>query len=556
VICTDKTGTLTQNKMEVRETWTPAGPDGRPDGRTDSGTLMKAAILCNNAVYEGGRYRGDPTEAAILKAARKSCGDVPAIRLTEIPFDSERKMMTTVCEAGGKTSVFTKGALEAVMPRCSFILAGGEAGPLGSEAKKALEETYFRMTDDGLRVLAFACKEDVAGGPFETAEQAGAIESGLTFVGLMGLEDPLRPEVPEAVRKCVGAGIRVVMLTGDASRTALAVARRVGLAGEGASAVEGRELDAMSDSALRDVLLKEGVVFSRMTPLHKMRIVSVLKDEGERVAVTGDGVNDAPALRKADIGIAMGLSGTDVAREAADMVLLDDNFATIVSAVEEGRAIFQNIKKFITYIFAHLTPEAVPYIMYAIFNIPLPLTVMQILAIDLGTETIPALALGMEPPEASVMEPLPHKKRTLIDPPLLLRSYVFLGLLSAAAVMTVYFYVLESGGWRWGMALPDGSPLAHQASAAVFLGIVVMQVGNVFACRSYRESAFRPGFFANRLMLLGIVVEIALAAFIIYHPLGNRLFDTAPLGIGVWLILVPFSAVLLGADELRKRFAR
>jgi magnesium-transporting ATPase (P-type) len=330
--------------------------------------------------------------------------------------------------------------------------------------------------------------------------------------------------------------------------------------------IEGHEMDIRSDDSLREILQSEEIIFARMSPRHKMRIVTVLQDEGERVAVTGDGVNDAPALKKADIGISMGIMGTDVAREAADMVLLDDNFATIVNAVEEGRTIFENIKKFITYIFAHGTPEAIPYIMFALFKIPLPLTVMQILAIDLGTETIPALALGAEPPEASIMRyPAGHTKTIvqiqsvkgrIIDMALLFRGYIFIGLISAVAVLFVYFYVLYKGGWQWGMVLPMNDLLTRQASTATFLGIVIMQIGNVFACRSSKDSIFRLGFFSNRLVIIGIIAEVILSAFIVYHPYGNKIFGTAPLGMDVWLILLPFSIALLAADELRKLYVR
>jgi magnesium-transporting ATPase (P-type) len=291
-----------------------------------------------------------------------------------------------------------------------------------------------------------------------------------------------------------------------------------------------------------------------MTPKHKMRVVSILKEKGERVAVTGDGVNDAPALKKADIGIAMGISGTDVAKEAADLILLDDNFATIVSAVEEGRTVFENIRKFITYIFAHGTPEAVPYILFALFRIPLPLTVMQILAIDLGTETIPALALGIEPPESNVMKNPPRSKgKSLIDLNVLVRGYLFLGLTSTIGVLFVYFMVLLQGGWNWGMELPFDSTLTRQASTATFLGIVIMQIGTVFACRTQSESVFKRGVFSNRMILWGIAAEILLSAFIIYHPWGNRMFATEPLGADIWLILIPFMLLVFLADEARKK---
>ena len=540
VICTDKTGTLTRNIMEVSEIWMD-GPD------TES-RLMKAAWCCTNAVYAGGCYKGDPTETALLRKAREVYGDLSAELVSDIPFDSVRKRMTTVNRIKGEVFVFTKGAVETVLPLCSRLLSGGTEKPIDDCSKASLMQAYQTLMDRGLRVLAFAYKkEDVSD------KEECLVESDLVFTGLMGLEDPPRPEVPEALKKCGEAGIKVIMITGDAGRTAMAIARQVGLVGEHPRVIEGPELNGMNDDELKKALVEE-IVFARMTPDHKMRVVSVLKDEGERVAVTGDGVNDAPALKKADIGIAMGLSGTDVAKEAADMVLLDDNFATIVNAVEEGRAIFENIKKFITYIFAHGTPEALPYIMFALFRIPLPLTVMQILAIDLGTETLPALALGVEPPEASSMKQPPRRNSGLIDSALLFRGYIFLGLISAVSVLFVYFFALYRGGWQWGMVLPQGHLLERQASSAVFLGRVIMQIGNVFSCRSATEPVLGHGIFSNRLINIGIVVEVLLAAFIIYHPLGNRIFGTAPLESNIWFILFPLSGLLLIADDVRKRY--
>ena len=541
VICTDKTGTITRNIMEVRDIWM--------DGADTESHLMKAASCCTNAVYAGGSYKGDPTETALLRKAREVYGDLTAELVSDIPFDSVRKRMTTVNRINGEVFVFTKGAVETVLPLCSRLLSGATEKPIDDSCKASLIKAYQTMMDSGLRVIAFAYKkEDVSG------KEESLVESNLVFAGLMGLEDPPRPEVPEALRKCVDAGIKVIMITGDAGRTAMAIARQIGLVGENPRVIEGPELNGMNDDELKKALAEE-IVFARMTPDHKMRIVSVLKDQGERVAVTGDGVNDAPALKKADIGIAMGLSGTDVAKEAADMVLLDDNFATIVNAVEEGRAIFGNIKKFITYIFAHGTPEALPYIMFALFSIPLPLTVMQILAIDLGTETLPALALGVEPPEANSMKQQPRRNSGLIDRALLFRGYIFLGLISAVSVLSVYFFALYRGGWQWGVVLPPGHLLERQASSAVFLGIVIMQIGNVFSCRSATEPVLGHGIFSNRLINIGIVVEVLLAIFIIYHPMGNRIFGTAPLELAIWVILFPLSALLLIADDIRKRYA-
>lgn len=555
VICTDKTGTLTLNKMEVEKVWSADGDE------TSTFRLMKIAYFCNNAFYEDGKYKGDPTEIALLKAARDKSGDMKSERISEIPFDSDRKRMTTVNLADSEKTVFTKGALEAVLPICNAILINGENGPLSEGNRETVNRAYQAIMDEGLRVIAFAYKT------LKDQSAESDPESDLVFVGLMGLHDPPRPEVPDAISKCREAGIKIIMITGDASRTAVAIGKQIGLVKGNPAIVEGPEIDAMTDGSLKETLQSEEIIFARMSPRHKMRIVSVLKDEGEIVAVTGDGVNDAPALKKADIGISMGIAGTDVAREAADMVLLDDNFATIVKAIEEGRTIFENIKKFITYIFAHGTPEAIPYIMFALFKVPLPLTVMQILAIDLGTETIPALALGAEPPEAGIMRKralktsvtdghvMPEKK-SIIDMRLVARGYIFLGLISAIGVLFVYFYVLFQGGWQWGLALPVDDPLTRKASTATFLGIVMLQIGNVFACRSSRDSVFKLGLFSNGLVLIGVIAEVILAAFIIYHPIGNRIFSTAPLGFDVWLILIPFSIALLAAEELRKVYVR
>jgi sodium/potassium-transporting ATPase subunit alpha len=550
VICTDKTGTLTQNRMEVERVWTFDGQ------QSTVSNMMKIAYLCNNALYEDGKYKGDPTEVAILRKAREISGDIKAERIFEIPFDSERKRMTTVNVVDGKTVVLTKGALETVLPLCNTILKDGEFRELNDINKGLLTQAYHLMMDEGLRVMAFALSDN-KGVVSDRPASDLLVESELTLVGLIGLEDPPRPEVQGALKKCHGAGIKVIMITGDASRTAIAIARQIGLVEGNPVVVDGYSMDSMKDETLRDAIAAKEIIFARMTPRHKMRVVSILKDEGERVAVTGDGVNDAPALKKADIGIAMGKSGTDVAKEAADVVLLDDNFATIVNAVEEGRSIFENIKKFITYIFAHGTPEAIPYILFALFKIPLPLTVMQILAIDLGTETIPALALGMETPEVNIMNNPPRALgKGLIDRSVLFRGYIFMGLISTIGVLFAYFYVLYNGGWKWGIVLPIDNLLTREATTATFLGIVILQVGTVFACRSFKDSIFSLGFLSNRLLVIGVVFELLLSAIIIYSPIGNRIFGTAPINLNIWLILIPFSIGLLLAEELRKVYIR
>jgi magnesium-transporting ATPase (P-type) len=350
------------------------------------------------------------------------------------------------------------------------------------------------------------------------------------------------------------------MVTGDYQVTALSIARQVGLVtSEDARVITGSELSDIEDDQLKDTLLKKEVVFARVNPEHKLRVVNMFKEMGHIVAVTGDGVNDAPALRRADIGVAMGLRGTDVAKESAEVVLIDDNFASIVAAIEEGRAVFDNIKKFITYIFAHLVPEAIPFIFYVLFKIPVPITVMQILAIDLGTETIPALALGVEKPEPGIMVLPPRpKKKGVIDKTVLFRGYIVLGLLNSAAVLGAYYFVLYSGGWRPGIPLEPNdavfvNPLHLKAMTVVFLGIVIMQIANVFACRSEKYSAFKIGLFSNKLILWGILFELIFASVVIYVPFFQNIFNTIGLGWQEWGILFLFMIVIFVLEETRKK---
>ncbi|RJQ43128.1 MAG: cation-transporting P-type ATPase [Nitrospiraceae bacterium] len=591
VICTDKTGTLTQNKMVVQKIWAAGGQsieygtqslenrqpsDDRVDidGRKKSmsySKLIKIAYLCSNARYEYGMYKGDPTEIAIFKKAREGIGAVEAERVFEMPFDSERKRMTTVNRIKGKTFVCMKGAPETVIPLCTKILRDDEVQMICDADIKFLSEVYRSMMDDGQRVIAFAYKEIISVSGIENLESGIKeqnselqmlkpkleLESDMIFAGFMGLEDPPRTEVPEAIKKCGEAGIKVIMITGDAGGTAVAIAKQIGLVQKEPSVIEGHELNFMTDDELRQKLSSSQIIFARMTPTHKMRIVSVLEDEGERVAVTGDGVNDAPALKKANIGIAMGMTGTDVAREASDIVLLDDNFASIVNAVEEGRSIFENIRKFISYIFASNIPEIIPYIAYVLFSIPLPLTIMQILAVDLGTDIFPALALGAEKPSPGVMKQPPRSPdEKLFNFRILSRAYLFLGPIEAAAGLFGFFYVLYSGGWQWGAVISSGNVLYLQATTACLAGIIISQTGNVFACRSSRESVISLGFFSNRLIIAGIIIELILSAFIIYHPHGNKIFGTAPLNLNLLLVLFPFSIGLFLAEELRKFYVR
>jgi len=558
VICTDKTGTLTQNKMTVTKMWFDDRIyDMQNFKKDDAFELLKIAYLCNNARFVDGQYKGDPTEVALFKVAKETIGDLSAQRIKEVPFDSERKRMTTINIIGGKTFILSKGATEGLLPLCGYLLINGEKVPMDDTLRKKTIDAYHTLMDMGLRVLSFAYKEIKEGGDTREEVRPGEIENDMVFAGLVGLEDPPRPEVPEAIRKCNEAGIKVIMITGDGSRTAVAIAREIGLIIGIPTVIEGHEFNAMSDDELRKNLSEKEVIFARMTPKHKMRVVLILKEEGDIVAVTGDGVNDAPALKKADIGVSMGISGTDVAKEASDMILLDDNFATIVNAVEEGRTVYENIKKFITYIFASNIPEAVPYLAYILLRIPLPLTIIQILAVDLGTDMLPALALGAEKPTPDIMKQPPRKlKERLLDLSLIMRSYLFLGPIEAIACMFGFFWVLYNGGWIWGTILSPTDILYLQATTACLTAIVVTQVANVFACRSFKKSVFHIGIFSNKLIFAGIAFEILLQLFIVYHPVGNKIFSTYPLQLNTWLLLIPFAFLLFFAEEMRKRIVR
>jgi magnesium-transporting ATPase (P-type) len=448
--------------------------------------------------------------------------------------------MTTIDDEDGQLIAYTKGAPESVLARCRT----------SAEQRAAVLASAEGLASKGLRILALARRR------LHSLAERDEVERDLDYVGLVALLDPPRPEVPAAVAACHRAGIRVIVITGDHPSTALEVARRVGLDVDGDDVVAAERLDQMSEPVL-DRLLRERreLVFSRASPETKLRIADALRHQGEVVAMTGDGVNDAPALRRADIGIAMGVAGTEVAREAATMVLTDDNFASIVKAVEGGRRVYANIRKFVFYIFAHATPEVVPFLAFALSGglIPLPLTVIQILAVDLGTETLPALALGREPVEQGVMDQPPRPRAEgVIRREMLIRAWIYVGGVSALLVMAGYFYVLLRAGWSPGDDTGEGEPL-HQAyleaTTMTFLGIVACQVGTALAARTERRSLREVGFWTNRLLLWGIAFELLFAAVVVATPVAGHLGMALPTWDAL-LLLVPFPVIVWGADEL------
>jgi magnesium-transporting ATPase (P-type) len=413
-----------------------------------------------------------------------------------------------------------------------------------------------RLAARGLRVLAAArCRLDGRGLPADRDDA----ERDLSLIGLVALLDPPRAGVAEAVARCHRAGIRIQVVSGDHGLTAAEIARRVGIGGPHPHVVSGAELDAMEEPEL-DALLAGGeeIVFSRASPEAKLRIADALRSLGDVVAMTGDGVNDAPALRRADIGVAMGQSGTDVAREAAAMVLTGDDFTTIVTAVQEGRRVYQNIRNFILYIFAHAPAEVVPFVVFALSGgaVPLPLTAVQILAVDLGTETLPALALGQDPAEPGIMERPPRSRRArVIDRALLWRAWAFLGAISAVLVMGGFLWVMLRAGWRPGDATDAASPLHDdwlRGTTMTFAGIVACQVGTAFAARTERAATGSVGWASNPLLIWGIAFELAFAAALIYLPPLQAVFGTRALRWADLAILVPFPFLVWGADELRR----
>ncbi|MEZ5075430.1 MAG: cation-transporting P-type ATPase [Solirubrobacterales bacterium] len=573
VICTDKTGTLTEGRMRVRlmlagDAALAAGAESpdRPLGR-----LVEAVVRCNNATARrrDGEWElgGDPTESALLLAATGHGFDVEAAedergrrRVRLLPFDARLKRMATIDRDGEGLRLHAKGAPLELLGRCSRIATGAGDRMLTDADGAQIAARFEELASDGLRVLAVATRDL---GREEADGEREALESDLTFTGLVALEDPPREDVAAAVASCRGAGIRIIVVTGDHGLTAEAIARQVGIVTGSARVVQGREIEAMADAELDELLGgDEELIVSRSNPETKLHLVDALRDRGHTVAMTGDGVNDAPALHRADIGVAMGASGTEVAREAATMVLTDDSFASIVYAVEEGRVVYDNIRKFVTYIFAHSTPEVVPFLIFALSGgaVPLPLTALQILAIDLGTETLPALALGREPAEPGIMNRPPRPRESgIIERSMLTRAWLWLGLLEAVLVTGGFFYVLLANGWSPGDATGAGSDLHETyliATTMTFAGITACQVGTAFATRTTHSSLRRIGIFSNRLLLWGIVFEVAFAAALIYLPPLQDLFATGPLGAAELAILATFPVIVWGSDELRRWWLR
>jgi len=561
IICTDKTGTITRNEMTVKEIYLAGGErvsvtgegyfqDGEfsfeeehPGSRERLETLLQAGMLNCRAVISEDHIFGDPTELAIIAAAKKARTETDEFRkVDEIPFSSERKMMSTVYEADGRRYLFSKGAVEVLLPLCSTCIDGnGETVPFGEQEKEQFNARAEELERQAYRVLAIAFGE-------------GEDESSLTMLGLVAIMDLPRSEVFGAIERCRRAGIRILMLTGDNPLTASAIAEKIGLPFD--QVLTGDETRLMEDEKLQELLTSRNILFARMRSEQKLRITRLLQRNGEVVAITGDGVNDAPALRKADIGIAMGIKGTEVAREAADMILLDDNFASIVAAIEEGRTVYFNIKKFVTYILSSNIPEIVPYILFFFLSIPLPLSVIQILTIDLGSDMLPGLALGSEGPEEDIMNRPPvGKNENILDLEVFKRGYFFLGAIEGMAAMAAFLGFLFLNGWVYG-DLPIDPVFHRQAMTMTLLAAVTCQLLNVWTLRSWEFSAFSRGLLKNRLLILAIILELIwMATLLTVHPV-QVVFNTAFVPPVYLLLLLPFPVLLFASHEVYKYLIR
>jgi Ca2+-transporting ATPase len=604
VICTDKSGTLTQNQMTVRQVWVSGKPlvvtgtgyepkgefvpnPGSEAAEKDLHALLTAAMLCNNSRlnppapdHPQWTVLGDQTEAALRVLALKS-GLVEDTynrsmpRIHEIPFDARRKRMSTIHQvnrpqdsfhdiSSGQQIAFIKGAPREVLQLCTYIRMHGEVIPLDDNWRTRIFSANDDYARNALRVLALAYHELPPRVGSYTAER---VEVNLVFLGLTAMMDPPRPEVTEAVSTCRKAGVRMVMITGDYGLTAESLARRIGmLTTSNPLILTGAELELLNDIEVQGMLEKE-VIFARMAPEHKLRLVAAFQSRGDVVAVTGDGVNDAPALRKADVGVAMGLVGTDVAKEAADVILTNDNFSTIARAIEEGRTVYDNLRKFTTYIFSSNVPEILPFIMTALLTpavMPLALGVKQILAIDLGTDLFPALALGSEIPERDVMQRPPRRKlQPLVDGRLLRRSFLWLGLLEAILCFTAFYFVNNWLDIPFFQSLHNSIfstiPHSSQNNLAItiyYAGVVMAQVGNAFACRTERNRGRYLGWLSNPTLIRGIVIDVVILLGLIYiKPLAN-LFGNVAIPAVLWIGLILFPVIIYGMDWILKMIFR
>ena len=585
-LCVDKTGTITSGEMMVRKLWTNrevfevTGDGYSPRGFVTLGdrrvskterphilSLFEVGAFCNNAKLNPPSDRiprwtvlGDPTDGAFLVFSGKGDFNVEEAlakspRLTLIPFDSSRAMMTSIhrtIEHG--VIAYCKGAPHRILSRSSRILLGNQNAVLNSEQSDAVRRQIDEFAAEGFRVLAMATRT-LPGDVHEYS--AGAVEKDLTFLGLAALHDPPRPAIAATVAQARKAGMRVIMITGDHATTADAIAKKTGIITSGNhNVVKGNELSALSDDQLTGLLERHEIVFARTSPEQKLRIVRALRSRGETVAVTGDGVNDSPALMEADVGVAMGAGGTDVARESADIVLLDNNFTSLVEGIRLGRAMFDNLRKFVTYVFTHNWAQLFAFLVFVFFQVPLPILVVQILAIDLGMDVWPSLALVLEPPEQGIMDRPPRRARDrLLDPKILFRA-LQIGLIIGVGSLLWVFQTWMGSGWSFGQPTV-GDPQSYAKGTTLYVaGIMAGQFGNFLSIRAGSQSAFRVSPFRSKWPLVGVALQFVVLVALIYVPFLQPFFNTAPVSASDWLYLFGLGALVLIFEEIRRKMKR
>ncbi len=590
VICSDKTGTLTQNQMTVNHIWLPHKEYGvTGQGFVANGEikyrghkvnladnpelklLLEISALDNDTRVqqdEDGtpKLLGTPTEAAMIIMAEKAGIDADQlgqemVRVKELTFDSDRKRMTTINRMpDGSLRICVKGSLGDMLTQCVQVLDHNQVRPMTDDDVARAERAERDYAESGLRTLAVAYRDVPADQVPENLDDwdIDKVECNLTLVGQAAMADPARPEIFAAVKECHEANIRIIMVTGDSPVVARNVAAQIGIVSNNqARVITGSELAAMSDDHLKEAF-KEELIFARVAPEQKYKIVSTLQSMGEIVASTGDGVNDAPALKKADIGVAMGVTGTDVAKDAADMILTDDNFASIVAAIEEGRAVYNNIQKFLMYILNSNVAEAIPSVLFLMSRglIPLPLTVMQILTIDLGTDMLPALGLGAERAEPGIMQ-VPPRARTqhILTKNVLWRAFAWYGMIGAAVSTVGYFFANYLHGWP-DVALAASGNVYVQATTMTLAAVVFCQMAAVMNCRTKDASVFTVGLWKNFKINVGIFAEFLLLLALMYVPILQSIFETGPLGWQEWIFLVCIPLPVFLVEELRKKVAR
>jgi sodium/potassium-transporting ATPase subunit alpha len=558
VICTDKTGTLTLNQLTITRLVDPlTGLRMQKDNKSLS---LRLALCASEARRSERGFSGDPLDVAVAKIYTENGDDFEAVvqnTVKHFAFDVEKRRSAGVYHTPKEGFFAVKGAWEAIRPLVSHIYSETRGSPVAADEERLnrAEAVMHEMAFSGLRVIAVAHRPLKSGVPAEIYQDE--LEKDLILNGFLGIEDPIRNEVPEAVKKCFGAGIDVILITGDHPDTALAVGRKSGIVAKDKpehAVLTGDVLETMTQAQLIGKLEQGVRIFARSTPEQKMKIVSALKTLEKVVAMTGDGVNDAPALKGADVGIAMGKEGTDVARESAQIILLDDNFASIVAGIEEGRTVFSNIKKFTNYVLVSNGPEILPYLLYVLLPVPLALTVIQILSIDLGTDIIPSMALGQEPPDAVEMQNQPRDwSKGLLTLPLIIHSYLFLGLLEGLWSLSLFFYVLVDGGWQYGQEMSSGNPLYQSATGIALSTILLMQIGNLLGRRFAYRSGLDWGVFRNKLMVLGIVIQIVFSWAVLYFPPMQKILRTGPVAKEIYFLAWFGILLIFGMDYLRKK---